>query len=62
MPNKKLAEVKVKSLLKKFKQKDFARNVKREKILLCRDLGLELEEFLEIALKALQGISDDLGL
>lgn len=62
MPNKKLAEVKVKSLLKKFKQKDFARNVKREKILLCRDLGLELEEFLEIALKALQGISDNLGL
>ena len=62
MPNKKLAEVKVKSLVKKFKQKDFARNVKREKILLCNELGLGLEEFLEISLKALKDISSSLGL
>jgi len=62
MPNKKLSEVKVKSLKKKFKQKDFARNVKREKILLCEKLGISLQEFLEISLKALQGISRELGL
>jgi hypothetical protein len=62
MPNKKLSEVKVKSLVKKFKQKDFARNVRRDKILACEELGLELREFMEIGLRALQSISDDLGL
>jgi len=62
MPNKKLAEVKVKSLKKKFKQKDFARNVKRDKIRYCEKLGLTLERFFEISLKALQEIHDVLGL
>ncbi len=62
MPNKKLAEVKVKSLKKKFKQKDFARNVKRDKILLCEKLGLSLNEFFQISLEALQSISKELGL
>ncbi len=62
MPNKKLAEVKVKSLKKKFKQKDFARNVKRDKIMLCEKLGLSLNEFFQISLEALQNISKELGL
>ncbi len=62
MPNKKLAEVKVKSLKKKFKQKDFARNVKRDKIMLCERLGLSLNEFLQLSLEALQEISEELGL
>ncbi len=62
MPNKKLEEVKVKSLMKKFKQKDFARRVRRDKILLCKKLGLTLEEFLELSLRALQEIHRELGL
>jgi len=62
MPHKKLGEVKVSSLRKKFKQKDFARNVKREKILLCEKLGLSLEKFMEISLNALKQIHDQLGL
>ncbi len=62
MPNKKLEEVKVSSLKKKFKQKDFARNVKREDIMLCEKLGINLDEFLEISLNALKGISNELGL
>ena len=62
MPNKKLSEVKVSSLLKKFKQKDFARSVKREKIKLCEQLGLSLDKFLELSLKALQEIHEELGL
>ena len=62
MPHKKLKEVKVSSLRKKFKQKDFARNVKREKILLCEKLGLRLEKFMEISLNALKQIHDQLGL
>ncbi len=62
MPDKKLASVKLESLLRKFKQKDFARNVKREDILLCGKLGFSLEKFLEIALNALKNISTELGL
>ncbi len=62
MPNKKLCEVKVKSLKKKFKQKDFARGVDRAKILLCEKLGIDLGEFLELSLSALKDIADELGL
>lgn len=62
MPSKKLAEVKVKSVKRKFKQKDFARRVRRDKIMLCEKIGLSLDEFIEISLKALQEISDKLGL
>jgi putative nucleotidyltransferase with HDIG domain len=64
MPTRKLSEVKVKSLKKKFADKSFARNVSREKIMVCEceELGLERGEFFKIALEALQGISDDLGL
>ncbi len=62
MPNKTLAEVSVKSLKKKFKQKDFARGVKREKIRLIEELGLSLDEFFELALEAMKGIRKELGL
>jgi len=62
MPSKSLKEVKLDSLLRKFKQKDFARNVNRERILNCEKLGIPLSKFLEIALKALQEIHEHLGL
>jgi len=62
MPNKRLSEVKLSSLLKKFKQKDFARSVRRDKIRLCERIGLPLERFLEISLKALQEVHEELGL
>jgi len=61
-PDKKLASVKLKSLKKKFKQKAFAANCDRGIIRECEKGGLSLDEFLEIGLKALQGISDELGL
>jgi putative nucleotidyltransferase with HDIG domain len=62
MPSKKLVDVKVESISKKFKQKDFARNCARERILFCEQIGIPREKFFEISLKALQGISTDLGL
>ncbi len=62
MPNKRLEEVRVESLLKKFKQKDFARGVDRNRILLCEKLGLSLEEFLTLSLDALKCIHGELGL
>jgi putative nucleotidyltransferase with HDIG domain len=61
-PDKKLAEVKLSSLKKRFKEKSFAAGAKREQIATCADIGLSTEEFLEIGLVAMQGIADDLGL
>ncbi len=62
MPNKKLSEVKLDTLKRKLKQKDFARGVKREQIYECEKLGINLEEFLDLSLRALQEIAPVLGL
>jgi len=61
-PDKKLSSVKLESLKKKFKTKAFAAKCDREIIMECEKIGLALDEFLRIGLKALQGISDKLGL
>lgn len=61
-PDKKLSSVTSESILKKFKQKAFAANVNREDIKLCQKLGLSLEEFVSLGLKAMQKISNDLTL
>ena len=61
MPSRKLADVSVKSLKKKYKDKSFARTVSRENIMICEDLGLDRNEFFNLALEALREISDDLG-
>jgi len=63
LPSKKLNELKTSSIIKRFKQKAFARGANREIIAQCEELlGLDLEQFAEISLKALQSISNDLGL
>lgn len=62
LPLKKLSDLKTKSVLKRFKEKSFARGARRDVIASCRSFGLELSEFVEIGLKAMQDISDDLGL
>jgi len=61
-PDKKLASVEAKSVRKRFKEKTFAAGADREQIASCRELGLELDAFLELALKAMKGIAQDLGL
>ncbi len=60
-PDKKLASVKAKSITKRMKEKIFAASVKRENIMECEKIGIPLEEFAEISLKAMQDISDELG-
>jgi predicted hydrolase (HD superfamily) len=63
LPSKKLADLTVQNVLNRFKEKSFARGTRREDIALCQEkLGLKLEEFIEICLKAMQRISKDLGL
>ncbi len=61
-PDKQLAEVKVSSLRKRMKEKAFARGARREVIMECELAGFDLDQFLGLALKAMQGISEELGL
>ena len=62
-PSKSLMEVNVKSVKKKMKAKAFAAAVKREDITKgAEDLGVGVDEHIEIVIKAMQGIADELGL
>ncbi len=61
-PEKKLANVVARSVRKRFKEKSFAAGASREQISSCSELGLELDEFLELSLEAMQGIAKELGL
>lgn len=62
MPTKKLAEVKAKTVRKKFKDKDFARGVNRERILFCEKIEVPKEKFFEIALEGLKKYAAEIGL
>jgi len=62
MPSKKLAEVKAKSVQKKFKDKDFARGADRKRILFCEKIGVPREKFFEIALDGLKNYAAEIGL
>jgi len=61
-PDKKLAGLEAKSVRKRFKEKSFAAGANREQIALCSELGLELDEFIEMGLEAMKGIARSLGL
>ncbi len=62
-PDKKISSVKLKSVTKRFKEKSFARGVIREDIFTGVDeLGVEMNEHVQLVLDAMTGISDDLGL
>jgi len=62
MPSKKLADVKVKTVAKKFKDKDFARGADRERILFFEEIGIPREKFFETALNGLKNVSSEIGL
>lgn len=62
-PAKKLADVTVEKILKKFPQKSFAAGVKREDIKMCEEkLNIPLPEFVGIVLSAMQKIAEEIGL
>jgi hypothetical protein len=60
-PSKKLDQLEVKSIVKRFKDKRFAMGARRDAIAKCDQLGLTLEEFLALALEGMRSISDELG-
>ena len=62
MPSRKLADVKVETVAKKFKDKDFARGVERERILTCEEIGISKDEFFEVALTKLKSVATEIGL
>ena len=62
-PDKKLASLTKESVLKRFGEKSFAARVSRAQIRTCEsELGIDLDEFVSIVLKAMQGKSKLLGL
>ncbi len=65
-PSKKLAEVKVSSVVKRFlKEPKFAAGTRREEVMMCErsdGLSIPLEKFIEICLAAMQGIAGEIGL
>lgn len=62
LPSKKISDLTPENVLNRFKEKAFARGANREIINKCLDLNLDLKEFVEICLKAMQGIAGELGL
>ena len=61
-PDKKLANLEAKSVKKRFQEKSFAAGANREQIAKCSEIGLELDEFIELGLEAMQRIDTRLGL
>lgn len=63
MPSKKLSEVRVESVMRKLKDKSFARRINRDDIRKgAEELGIPLEEHIANVLSAMQGIAEKLGL
>jgi len=63
MPSKKLAEVSAESVIKKFAKKDFAKAVNREQITQCGEkIGIPVNDFVTVTLKAMQDEHELLGL
>ena len=61
-PEKKLAAIDTAFLLNRFNEKSFAKGANREQIAACSELGLSLEEFLDLGLEAMQANHKELGL
>jgi uncharacterized protein len=54
--------VKAKSVKKRMKAKAFAASVKRDNIMECEKAGIPLDDFIQLSLEAMQGISSEIGL
>lgn len=65
-PSKKLSDVKVSSVLKRFlKEPKFAAGTRRDEVVLCEKpegLNISLEKLVEICLTSMQAVASDLGI
>ena len=62
MRDGRVSDMEPKGLKKKFKDKTFARAVRRDVIRECEKLGLTLDEFFEVAIKGMRKIAKEVGL
>jgi putative nucleotidyltransferase with HDIG domain len=61
-PEKDIAGVGLKSLKKRWKESSFAKGASREQMAGCEALGIQRDDFLELALGAMQARAADVGL
>ena len=61
-PTKKLKNVDLTFIQRRYKEKSFARGARREDIEQIKNIGLELPDFISVCLGAMQGIDRELGL
>lgn len=61
-PSRKINDVDVDFIKRRYKEKSFARGARREDIEQIQQIGLEMDEFIGICLKAMQDIHGGLGL
>lgn len=60
--SEKLSSLTVDFCIRRFKEKRFAAGANREQIEDCRDFGMNLDEFIDKGIKAMQGIKESLEL
>jgi len=61
-PDKKLKSIDLEFVKRRYKEKSFAKGARRDEIEKCVNTGIELDEFIAICIKAMQGIASGLGL
>jgi predicted hydrolase (HD superfamily) len=49
-------------VLKKFNENSFAKGANREQIMMCKEIGLSLEKFIDLGLEAMKEIHEKLEL
>ncbi|MCF7845478.1 MAG: HDIG domain-containing protein [Candidatus Pacebacteria bacterium] len=62
LQSKKIEDLSTSSVLRRFKEKSFAKGADREVISACSEIGLTLEEFVEVGVSAMQKINKELEL
>lgn len=63
LPSKTLAEVNQERIIKKFANKSFAAGTRRDEVAMCEEkLGMPLNDFFSICLKAMQDHHEEIGL
>lgn len=62
MKGRRISDMEARGLKKKFKDKSFAANCRREAVREIEETGLELDEFFELSISAMRGIKEEIGL
>ena len=62
LPSRRLAEVKASSVIKRMKDRRFAANIDRASIAECKDIGIEIPDFVQLSIEAMVEIAEELGL